>query len=212
MTQAFLADEDIHKATAAQVFEVPLEEVTSDQRRQAKTINFAVIYGQSGFALAAMLGVGTGVATTWIKEYFERLPGVKKYVDDTTALAHKQKYVQTLLGRRRYVPELDSGNAQVRQAAERAAVNMPIQGTAADIIKLAMIHVKKYLDETCHDGCTLLLQVHDELLFEVDADMVQTITPEIKRILESAFPLNVPLRADAKYGQTWAEMSPVQTK
>ena len=212
LTQAFLADEDIHKATAAQVFEVPLEEVTPDQRRQAKTINFAVIYGQSGFALAATLGVGTGVATTWIKEYFERLPGVKKYIDDTAALAHKQKYVQTLLGRRRYVPELDSGNAQVRQAAERAAVNMPIQGTAADIIKLAMIHVRKYLDETSQNGCTLLLQVHDELLFEVDADMVQTITPEIKRILEAAFPLNVPLRADAKYGQTWAEMSPVQLK
>ena len=209
LTQAFLADEDIHKATAAQVFEVPLEEVTPDQRRQAKTINFAVIYGQSGFALAATLGVGTGVATTWIKEYFERLPGVKKYVDDTTALAHKQKYVQTLLGRRRYVPELDSGNAQVRQAAERAAVNMPIQGTAADIIKIAMIHVKKYLDETCMGGCTLLLQVHDELLFEVETDMVQSITPEIKRILEAAYPLDVPLRADAKYGQTWAEMLPV---
>ncbi len=211
LTQAFLADEDIHKATAAQVFEVPLEEVTSDQRRQAKTINFAVIYGQSGFALAAMLGVGTGVATTWIKEYFERLPGVKKYVDDTTALAHKQKYVQTLLGRRRYVPELDSGNAQIRQAAERAAVNMPIQGTAADIIKIAMIEVQNYLHETCGNGCTLLLQVHDELLFEVEADMVATITPEIKRLLESAYPLNVPLRADAKYGQTWAEMSPVKT-
>ena len=188
LTQAFQADEDIHKATAATVFNVPLEEVTSDQRRQAKTINFAVIYGQSGFALAATLGVGTGVATTWIKEYFERLPGVKKYIDDTAALAHRQKYVQTLSGRRRYVPELDSGNAQVRQAAERAAVNMPIQGTAADIMKIAMIGVQKYLKETCGAGCTLLLQVHDELLFEVEEDMVAIVTPEIKRIHGSRLP------------------------
>jgi DNA polymerase-1 len=212
LTQAFQADEDIHKATAATVFNVPLEEVTSDQRRQAKTINFAVIYGQSGFALAATLGVGTSVATTWIKEYFDRLPGVKKYIDDTAALAHRQKYVQTLSGRRRYVPELDSGNAQVRQAAERAAVNMPIQGTAADIMKIAMIAVQKYLQETCGSDCTLLLQVHDELLFEVEADMVPVVTPEIKRLMEAAFPLDVPLRADAKSGLSWAEMSPVETK
>ena len=212
LTKAFQADEDIHRATAATVFGVPLAEVTSDQRRQAKTINFAVIYGQSGFALAATLGVGVGVATTWIKEYFERLPGVKKYIDDTMALAHKQKYVQTLAGRRRYVPELDSGNAQVRQATERAAVNMPIQGTAADIMKIAMIRVQEYLQATCGHGCTLLLQVHDELLFEVEETMIPTITPEIIRILESAFPLNVPLRADAKYGNSWAEMSPIEAK
>ena len=136
---------------------------------------------------------------------------MKKYIDDTTALAHRQKYVQTLSGRRRYVPELDSGNAQLRQSAERAAVNMPIQGTAADIIKIAMIAVQKYLKETCGNGCTLLLQVHDELLFEVEEDMVAIVTPEIMRLMESAFPLDVPLRADAKSGLSWAEMS-ISTK
>ncbi len=211
LVQAFQADEDIHKATAATVFGVPLEEVTGDQRRQAKTINFAVIYGQSGFALAATLGVGVGVATTWIKEYFERLPGIKQYIDDTAALAHRQKYVQTLAGRRRYVPELDSGNAQVRQAAERAAVNMPIQGTAADIMKIAMIDVRNYLRDANLSGCTLLLQVHDELLFEVEEDMVASVAPHIKRIMEAAFPLDVPLRADTKSGHSWADMSAMES-
>jgi DNA polymerase-1 len=210
LVQAFTADEDIHVATAATVFGVPISEVTRDQRRQAKTINFAVIYGQSGFALANMLGVSTSVATQWIKEYFERLPGVKQYVEETTALAHRQKYVQTLLGRRRYVPELDSGNHQMRQAAERAAVNMPIQGTAADIMKLAMIEVHRYLKQTCGSGCTLLLQVHDELLFEVEEPMIPHITPEIVRLMSSAYPLDVPLKVDAKAGANWAEMETVK--
>ena len=209
LVQAFNADEDIHVATASKVFEIPIEEVTSDQRRQAKTINFAVIYGQSGFALAATLGVPVGTATTWIKEYFDRLPGVKQYVEDTTALAHRQKYVETLLGRRRYMPELDSGNHQMRQFGERAAVNMPIQGTAADIIKLAMIEVQRYLKETCGAGCTLLLQVHDELLFEVEENSVASITPEIVRIMETAYPLDVRIKADAKAGKSWSEMTPI---
>jgi DNA polymerase-1 len=209
LVAAFNADEDIHAATAATVFGVPLAEVTRDQRRQAKTINFAVIYGQSGFALAATLGVSTSVANEWIEAYFARLPGVKRYVEETKELAHRQMYVQTLLGRRRYMPELESGNHQLRQAAERAAVNMPIQGTAADIMKLAMIHVQRYLTETCGPGCTLLLQVHDELLFEVEREMLPTVTPEIVRLMASAYPLEVRLKADAKAGPTWADMEPI---
>lgn len=209
LTEAFQKDEDIHAATASTVFEVPLEEVTRDQRRQAKTINFAVIYGQSAFALANMLGVPNAVASQWIKDYFERLPGVKRYVEETTALAHRQKWVETLLHRRRYVPEIDSGNAQIRQAAERAAVNMPIQGTAADIMKIAMIRVADYLRETCDATCTLLLQVHDELLFEIDEAMLPTLTPEIVRIMEGAFPLAVRLKADAKAGHSWSELTPL---
>lgn len=209
LVSAFAADEDIHVATAATVFGVPITEVTRDQRRQAKTINFAVIYGQSAFALAATLGVSNSVASEWIKEYFERLPGVKTYVDQTTAEAHKKKYVKTLLGRRRYMPELDSGNFQMRQAAERAAVNMPIQGTAADIMKLAMIRVHRYLQDTCEGNCTLLLQVHDELLFELEPAMISIVTPEILRLMSDALPLDVPLKVDAKAGPSWAEMDPL---
>lgn len=209
LTAAFAHDEDVHAATASTVFGVPLSEVTPDQRRQAKTINFAVIYGQSGFSLAATLGVDTSTATQWIKEYFARLPGVEQYVKDTTALAHQQKYVSTLMGRRRYLPELESGNHNMRQFAERAAVNMPIQGTAADIMKLAMIAVYRYLREECESGCTLLLQVHDELLFEVEEAMVPVVTPQVVRLMESAFPLDVRLRVDAKAGANWSEMKPV---
>jgi DNA polymerase-1 len=208
LVQAFTADEDVHAATAATVFGVPLDQVTPDQRRQAKTINFAVIYGQSGFSLAATLGVDTATATNWIKEYFARLPGVQKYVEETTALAHRQKYVSTLMGRRRYLPEIDSGNHNMRQFAERAAVNMPIQGTAADIMKLAMIAVYAYLKQECQ-GCTLLLQVHDELLFEVEEAMLPIVTPEILQRMEAAFPLSVRLRVDAKAGPNWAEMKAV---
>lgn len=209
LTQAFKSNADVHATTAATVFGVPLEEVTADQRRQAKTINFAVIYGQSGFALAATLGVDTATANQWIKDYFDRLPGVKQYVEETTAQAHRQGYVSTLLGRRRYVPELQSGNHNMRQFAERAAVNMPIQGTAADIMKLAMIAVADWLHDEPNNGCKLLLQVHDELLFEVEEEAVPTLTPLIVRRMESAYPLEVPLRTDAKSGANWAEMQPV---
>ena len=209
LTQAFQSNADVHATTAATVFGVPLEEVTPDQRRQAKTINFAVIYGQSGFALAATLGVETSTANQWIKDYFDRLPGVKQYVEETTAQAHRQGYVSTLLGRRRYVPELQSGNHNMRQFAERAAVNMPIQGTAADIMKLAMIAVADWLHTEPNNGCKLLLQVHDELLFEVEEEAVAKLTPLIVRRMEAAYPLDVPLRTDAKAGSNWAEMQPV---
>ncbi len=206
LTEAFLNDRDVHAATASRVFDVPLEKVTSDQRRQAKTINFAVIYGQSGFALANTLGVETKVASQWIKEYFEQLPGVKQYVEETMESAKEKKYVQTLLGRRRYVPELDSPNFQMRQFGERAAVNMPIQGTAADIMKLAMIDVYEDLISESPDEVRLLLQVHDELLFEVSEAHLERISAKIRGILEAAFTMNVPLRADAKSGANWAEM------
>lgn len=210
LVAAFQNDEDIHAATAATVFGVPLEEVTPAQRRQAKTINFAVIYGQSGFSLANTLGVDTATATQWIKDYFERLPGVRQYIEETTALAHRQKYVTTLMGRRRYLPELDSGNHAMRQFAERAAVNMPIQGTAADIMKLAMIDIYAWLQTPEAAGCALLLQVHDELLFEVEEARIPAVMPEIVRRMEAAYPpLEVRLRVDAKCGPNWTDMRPV---
>ncbi len=205
MMEAFKNDEDVHVATAALVFGVPLEDVTPHQRRQAKTINFAVIYGQSAFSLSAVLGVEPKVASQWIKDYFAKLPGVKDFIDNTVALAHQQKYVSTLLGRRRYMHELESGNHNLRQHAERAAVNMPIQGTAADIMKLAMIRVKQFLDGYEGD-CTMLLQVHDELLFELPESILAEVTPKIVDCMETAFPMDVRLRADAKYGQNWVDM------
>ncbi|MCC5648107.1 hypothetical protein LC607_35560 [Nostoc sp. CHAB 5824] len=166
-------------------------------------------HGQSAFALAATLSVSSATASAWIKEYFDRLPGVKSYVEETTALAHRQKYVSTLMGRRRFLPELDSGNHNLRQFGERAAVNMPIQGTAADIMKLAMRIVYDYLRNECAGGCTMLLQVHDELLFEVDADALPEIVAPLREKMETAFPIDVPLKADAKAGSNWAEMQTV---
>ena len=206
LTEAFQNDRDVHAATAARVFDVPLDQVTSDQRRQAKTINFAVIYGQSGFALANTLGVDTSTANQWIKEYFEQLPGVREYIDGTIASVKEKKYVQTLLGRRRYMPDIDSANFQHRQFAERAAVNMPIQGTAADVMKIAMTAVFHWLEKECGEVCNLLLQVHDELLFEIDEDSVDAYASEIKKLMENAYPMNVPIKADAKFGHNWSEM------
>ena len=210
LTCAFLEGEDIHTATAAIVFDAAPEDVTKDQRRQAKTINFAVIYGQSAFTLSATLGVDPGTAKKWIAEYFDRLPGVYKYIEDMKKLAHSQAWVQTLLGRRRYLPDLHSGNFQLRQAAERAAVNMPIQGTAADIMKLAMIRVADMFREKRISGCDMLLQVHDELLFEVEEAFVLEIQPQIVRCMEEAYPMNVPLQVDSRAGKSWADLEPVE--
>ncbi len=206
LSEAFRNGEDIHTATASIVFDVDLDKVTRDQRRQAKTINFAVLYGQSAFSLSSILGVEVSVAKEWINEYFDRLPGVKRYVDDTKSTAKQCGYVQTMMGRRRYMPELDSPNHVMRAAAERAAVNMPIQGAAADIMKIAMINVYEWLQSDAPKGCNMLLQVHDELLFEIDEGTESQFAPEIVKLMEGAYPLNVPLEVDAKLGPNWADM------
>jgi DNA polymerase-1 len=208
MLRAFGADEDIHAATASKVFGVPLSEVSPEMRRRAKTVNFAVIYGQSDFGLANTLGISSAEAKEFIDNYFAQFPGVKEYSAKTLEEARQKGYVQTLLGRRRYVPEIKSGNFNIRQAAERAAVNMPIQGAAADIMKLAMIDVYGWLQSMCYN-CTLLLQVHDELTFGIDESLIPTVAPEIVRLMENAFRMDVRLRVDAKVGHNWAEMSPV---
>jgi DNA polymerase-1 len=209
LLRAFAADEDIHAATASKVFGVPLEEVTPDMRRRAKTVNFAVIYGQSDFGLANQLSIPTADAKAFIDAYFAQFPGVREYTERTLEDARQKGYVQTLLGRRRYVPDIHSGNFNIRQGAERAAVNMPIQGAAADIMKLAMIDVFRHLQRMCYN-CTLLLQVHDELVFGVDEDALSVVTPEIVRLMQDAFEMDVPLRVDAKRGPNWAEMTPVK--
>ena len=176
-------------------------------RRQAKTINFAVLYGQSAFSLAQTLGVDNHTATAWIADYFEQMPGVKQYIEQTKALAHEQKYVKTLFGRRRYYSEIDSSNFSIRQFAERAAINMPIQGSAADIMKLAMIAVHDFLKRERVQGCTMILQVHDELLFEVEEGFLAEITPQIVHYMEGVYPeCTVRLKTEAKAGANWADM------
>ncbi len=208
LVRAFENDEDIHTATATTLFGVTESEVTSDMRRRAKTVNFAVIYGMSDFGLAKELGISPREAHEYIDRYFGKFPGVRRYAEETVAYARENGFVTTILGRRRYVPEITSGNRNFRQFAERAAVNMPIQGTAADIMKIAMIRV----DEAIHRAglkTEMVLQVHDELVFEAPPEEVARVVPMVKELMENAHPLAVKLISDVKIGKNWAEMQPV---
>ena len=204
MLAAFNADHDIHAATAANIYKVPIEEVTSDMRRKAKTANFGIIYGISIFGLSERLGVSRAEAKELIDGYFMSFPGVKDYIDTTIENARRDGYVETLLHRRRYLPDINSRNANVRGYAERNAVNAPIQGTAADIIKIAMV---KIADRLKREGlkAEMLLQVHDELNFNVPLDEVERVKTLVKEEMEGAFSLSVPLRVDIGVGQNWLE-------
>ena len=201
---AFANELDVHSATAAEVFDVPLSEVNSDQRRKAKAINFGLIYGMSAFGLAKQINVARGEAQQYIERYFARYPGVADYMDATRAKAHEQGYVETLLGRRLYLPEINARNKQRQLAAERTAINAPMQGTAADIIKLAMIEVHQWLAQHTVDA-KMIMQVHDELVFEVaDADC-DTLCETVPRIMSEVISLDVPLVADVGTGLNWDE-------
>jgi DNA polymerase-1 len=201
---AFAEDRDIHQATAAEVFEVPLDEVSPDQRRSAKAINFGLIYGMSAFGLARQLGIGRHEAQEYVDLYFSRYPGVKAYMDRTREQAREQGYVETVFGRRLYLPEINARQAQRRQYAERSAINAPMQGTAADIIKRAMIDVDAWLGEAdC--GAYLIMQVHDELVLEVPEDRFEDVRDNVIRLMNSAARLDVPLRVDAGSGANWDE-------
>ncbi|MDD9893082.1 MAG: DNA polymerase I [Gammaproteobacteria bacterium] len=204
LLDAFAEGRDIHAATAAEVFGLPVDEVPTERRRAAKAINFGLIYGMSAFGLAKQLGVGRGEAQEYIDLYFDRYPGVKRYMDETRQGAHDTGYVETLMGRRLYLPEINSRNGARRQYAERTAINAPMQGTAADIIKRAMIDVDAWLPNSGYD-CKMIMQVHDELVFEIKADQVDAATAEIQKIMESAADLNVPLVAEAGVGINWDE-------
>lgn len=204
LLSAFSAGEDIHKATAAEVFGVALEDVTNDLRRSAKAINFGLIYGMSAFGLAQQLGIDNGRAKSYIDLYFARYPGVKTYMDNIRAQAHEQGYVETLLGRRLYLPEIKSKNAARRQYAERTAINAPMQGTAADIIKLAMINTDQWLFKDKPDA-KMIMQVHDELVFEIAEDQLESCCNTIRDIMCSAIDLNVPLIVDIGIGMNWDE-------
>ena len=204
LLDAFAQGLDIHKATAAEVFGQQLEAVTADQRRSAKAINFGLIYGMSAFGLGRQLGIGRGDAQNYIDRYFERYPGVLAYMNDTRALAAEQGYVETLFGRRLYLPEINTSNFQRRQAAERTAINAPMQGSAADIIKLAMIAVDKWLDADKPDA-RMIMQVHDELVLEVRDDQVHQVAAILTDKMRHATELKVPLLVETGIGQNWDE-------
>jgi DNA polymerase-1 len=201
---AFAADQDIHRATAAEVFGTPLADVTSDQRRSAKAINFGLIYGMSAFGLGRQLGIERGEAQSYVDRYFERYPGVKRYMEETRAAAHREGYVSTVFGRRLYLPEINSRNAPRRQYAERSAINAPMQGTAADIIKRAMLDVAAWLEQH-RPETRLIMQVHDELVIEVPESYAEEVGAAVARIMEGAASLRVPLRVDRGLGANWDE-------
>lgn len=204
LVQAFAQGEDIHRATAAEVFGASPDTVSSDQRRSAKAINFGLIYGMSAFGLAKQLGIDRGKAQQYVDLYFERYPGVKAYMESTRELAREQGYVETLFGRRLYLPDIRARNVQRRQAAERTAINAPMQGTAADIIKKAMLSVDEWINA---GGCgvRMVMQVHDELVFEVPEADVTRVRQEICQRMEGAALLSVPLKVDAGVGANWDE-------
>lgn len=208
LMQSFANGEDIHRRTASEVFHVPMEDVTADQRRTAKAVNFGIIYGQTDFGLSKELGISRREAQAYIDLYFSRYPLVQTFIHDTIAQAREQGYVSTMLGRRRYIKDINSRNRNLRQFAERTAVNSPIQGTAADIIKLAMLRCDRAIEDNRLDA-KMLLQVHDELIFEVSREDALALSRIVRRSMEEAVSLNVPLKVDLKAGFNWQEMEKI---
>ncbi|MEE4462531.1 DNA polymerase, partial [Azotobacter chroococcum] len=204
LLDAFRHDRDVHRATAAEVFGVELEQVSHDQRRSAKAINFGLIYGMSAFGLAKQIGVDRKQAQAYIDRYFARYPGVLAYMERTRAQAAEQGYVETLFGRRLYLPEIQSKNGALRKAAERTAINAPMQGSAADIIKRAMVAVDAWLLENGLDA-RMILQVHDELVLEVREDQVEALKAGLLPRMSGAADLDVPLLVEAGVGGNWDE-------
>jgi DNA polymerase-1 len=204
LMKAFADDQDVHRATAAEVFSLAQSDVTDDQRRSAKAINFGLMYGMSAFGLAKQLGIARGEAQEYVNLYFDRYPGVKAYMDGIRETASKDGFVETVFGRRLYLPEINARNANRRQYAERTAINAPMQGTAADIIKKAMISVHQWLEEE-RPGARMIMQVHDELVFEVDKDCIDHVRDRVVDLMNNAATLSVPLRVDAGVGLNWDE-------
>ena len=202
LLDAFIHGQDVHRRTAAEVLGIALEDVTNDQRRQAKAVNFGLLYGMSEFGLIRQLGFTRQESQDYIKQYFHRYPGIYEYMQRTRQVALEQGFVETLLGRRLYTPDIDARNMMVRKAAERAAINAPLQGSAADIIKMAMIEVDKMLPK---DQAKMLLQVHDELVFEVDEDIADELAPKLAEVMQSVLQISVPLVVEVGKGKNWDE-------
>jgi DNA polymerase-1 len=205
LVEAFRNDEDIHSATAARLYGIDMSDVTPDMRRFAKTVNFGVIYGMSDYGLEQATEMSREEASKFITAYFEQYPGIKQYMEATKQQARETGYVQTILGRRRSIPEINSSNRQVREAAERMAINMPVQGTSADIIKVAMIHLYEDMKKRGIKS-KMLLQVHDELLFEVVPDELEEMQKLVPGVMSSAMELSIPLKVDINTGHNWAEL------
>ena len=202
LVDAFKHGQDVHRRTAAEVLGIALEDVTNDQRRQAKAVNFGLLYGMSEFGLIRQLGFTREESQNYIKQYFHRYPGIYEYMQRTRQVALEQGFVETISGRRLYTPDIDARNMMVRKAAERAAINAPLQGSAADIIKMAMVEVDKMLPK---DQAKMLLQVHDELVFEVDADIADALAPKLAEVMQSVIQLSVPLIVEVGKGMNWDE-------
>jgi len=208
LLDAFARDDDIHAVTASEVFGVPRAEVTPDLRRRAKTIVFGVAYGMSEFGLAAQLGISRAEAKAYIDRYYERYPRVRQYMLDIVEQARRTGFVTTVLNRRRYIPEVHTRNRPIREAAERTAINTPIQGSSADIIKKAMIDLARDVLPR-FPNALMTLQVHDELLFEVPRAAVGALAADVRRVMAQAFLLKVPLRVDTQAGPNWRDMEPL---
>ena len=205
LVKAFSEGKDVHKATAAEIFAVPLDEVTTDQRRSAKAVNFGLIYGMSAFGLAKQLNVPRHTAQEYMDKYFERYPNVSQYMEDTRQKASETGYVETLFGRRLYLPDINAKNGMRKKAAERAAINAPMQGTAADIIKKAMLAVDTWIQEQNDPRIKMTMQVHDELIFEIHQDIVEATTATLVEIMNNAITMSVPLIAEAGIGDNWEQ-------
>jgi DNA polymerase-1 len=204
MIEAFKAGRDIHATTASKIFNVPLEEVDSDMRRKAKTANFGIIYGVSSFGLSQQLNIPRSEASEIIKAYFKEFAAVKEYMDRVIEEARKQEYVETILGRRRYLRDINSRNNTLRGWAERNAINAPIQGTAADIIKVAMIHIQQWLTAEKLQS-RMIMQVHDELVFDVHKNEQDIMQEKVADFMKNALPLDVPMEVGIGMGANWLE-------
>jgi DNA polymerase-1 len=210
MLAAFQAEQDIHTATAAAIYNIPLEAVTKAQRRHAKSINFGLIYGMSAFGLTRSSELTLAEAEDFVETYFRQFPGIKHYLDQVRRQATQQGYVETLLGRRRYFPGLKTqSNQNLRNREEREAINAPIQGTAADIMKIAMLNLHQALQQS-RFSARILLQVHDELVLECPTEEMEAVAELAQDVMENAYQLQAPLRTEARYGQNWGEMTPLQ--
>jgi len=204
MLEAFRNNEDIHSATAAKIYGIPIADVTSDKRRKAKTANFGIIYGISVFGLSQRLAIPRSEAQELISGYFDAYPGVRQYMNDSIEKARNLGYVETIMKRRRYLPDIKSANATIRGMAERNAINAPIQGSAADIIKLAMIRIHNAFNEKNLQS-KMILQVHDELVFDVLISEIETVREIVRREMENAYPLAIPLTVEMNEGKNWLE-------
>ena len=204
LIQSFKDGIDVHAATASKIFKIPYEDVSSDERRIAKTANFGIMYGISAFGLSQRLDMPVGKAKKFIDDYFEAFPSIQFFIKDTVSYATENGYVETIFGRRRYIPELQSKNGTVRALGERNAVNAPIQGTSADIIKLAMIGVDRRMTEAGLKS-KMILQIHDELLFDTLPEEAETLKKIVQEEMENVITLSVPLTVECNYGRNWLE-------